>query len=284
MMDEKLHPPKAATRLLNILDTFCQIQALEKFPVNVDMLAYETANIFKWDDPINDIKEVNIGSFEGALLKKDSGQWAILYNPSIESAGRILFTKAHELGHYVLHKTLQNEFQCGIEEFKSYSNDSIETEANKFSSYLLMPIGDFRQQIDVNDLFQSLSLCALRYGVSLTASILKWLEFTDESAILINSRDGFMLWAVSSQNARKNGAYFKTKTATIEIPDSSLAGNNSIIDEKLGGKVNANIWFEYADKEAYLMEYKVSSEKYDNVLTLLVLPRSLEVHRPKLED
>jgi hypothetical protein len=94
MMDEKLHPPKAATRLLNILDTFCQIQALEKFPVNVDMLAYETANIFKWNDPINDIKEVNIGSFEGALLKKDSGQWTILYNPSIDSAGRILFTKA----------------------------------------------------------------------------------------------------------------------------------------------------------------------------------------------
>ncbi|MEN8383493.1 ImmA/IrrE family metallo-endopeptidase, partial [Acinetobacter radioresistens] len=188
MMGEKLHPPKAATRLLNILDTFCQIQALEKFPVDVDMLAYETANIFKWNDPISDIKEVSIGSFEGALLKKDSGQWAILYNPSIESAGRILFTKAHELGHYVLHKTLQNEFQCGIEDFKSYSNDSIETEANKFSSYLLMPIGDFRQQIDLNDLFQSLSHCAQRYGVSLTAAVLKWLEFTDESAVFIHSR------------------------------------------------------------------------------------------------
>lgn len=283
-MDEKLHPPKAATRLLNILDTFCQIQALEKFPVNVDMLAYETANIFKWNDPISDIREVSIGSFEGALLKKDSGQWAILYNPSIESAGRILFTKAHELGHYVLHKTLQNAFQCGTEDFKSYSNDSIETEANKFSSYLLMPIGDFRQQIDLNDLFQSLSLCALRYGVSLTASILKWLEFTDESAILINSRDDFMCWAVASQTARKNGAYFKTKTMIIEIPDLSLAGNNSIIDEKVGVKVKANIWFEYADKEAHLTEYKISSEKYDNVLTLLVLPRSLEVHPPKFED
>ena len=63
-----------------------------------------------------------------------------------------------------------------------------------------------------------------------------------------------------------------------------MAGNNSIIDGKLGEKVNANIWFEYADKEAYLTEYKVSSEKYDNVLTLLVLPRSLEVRRTKFED
>jgi len=89
---------------------------------------------------------------------------------------------------------------------------------------------------------------------------------------------------VASQTARKNGAYFKTKTMIIEIPDSSLAGNNSIIDEKVGGKVKANIWFEYADKEAYLTEYKISSEKYDSVLTLLVLPRILEVHPPKSED
>jgi hypothetical protein len=34
--------------------------------------------------------------------------------------------------------------------------------------------------------------------VSLTAAILKWLEFTPESALLVCSRDGFIDWAVSS--------------------------------------------------------------------------------------
>jgi hypothetical protein len=42
------------------------------------------------------------------------------------------------------------------------------------------------------------SHCAERYGVSLTAAILKWLEFTPESALLVCSRDGFIDWAVSS--------------------------------------------------------------------------------------
>lgn len=284
-MDEKPHPPKIATRLLNILDVFCKAECREKFPIDVDMLSYEAANIFQWDDPISEILELNVGKFEGALLKKEkSNQWVMLYNPSIESAGRILFTKAHELGHYVLHKSLQEEFRCGKEDLQSYSIDSIEAEANRFSSYLLMPIDDFRQQINMADLMQSLSLCAQRYGVSLTAAILKWLEFTEESAVFIYSRDSFMNWASSSKVAAKNGAYFRTKSNVIPIPENSLAGNSFITEEKSGEKLSASVWFEHAHKDAHLTEYKISSEKYDHVLTLLVLPRNLEVRPPKYLD
>lgn len=284
-MDEKPHPPKIATRLLNILDVFCKAECREKFPIDVDMLSYEAANIFQWDDPISDILELNVGKFEGALLKKEkSSQWVMLYNPSIESAGRILFTKAHELGHYVLHKSLQEEFRCGKEDLQSYSIDSIEAEANRFSSYLLMPIDDFRQQINMADLMQSLSLCAQRYGVSLTAAILKWLEFTEESAVFIYSRDSFMNWASSSKVAAKNGAYFRTKSNVIPIPENSLAGNSFITEEKFGEKLSASVWFEHAHKDAHLTEYKIFSEKYDHVLTLLVLPRNLEVRPPKHLD
>lgn len=284
-MDEKPHPPKIATRLLNILDIFCKAECREKFPIDVDMLSYEAANIFQWDDPISEILELNVGKFEGALLKKEkSNQWVMLYNPSIESAGRILFTKAHELGHYVLHKSLQEEFRCGKEDLQSYSIDSIEAEANRFSSYLLMPIDDFRQQINMADLMQSLSLCAQRYGVSLTAAILKWLEFTEESAVFIYSRDSFMNWASSSKVAAKNGAYFRTKSNVIPIPENSLAGNSFITEEKFGEKLRASVWFEHAHEDAHLTEYKIFSEKYDHVLTLLVLPRNLEVRPPKNLD
>ncbi|GAA5587544.1 hypothetical protein Acal01_02714 [Acinetobacter calcoaceticus] len=276
-MDEKINPPKAANRLLKIVDVFFQAQGLDKFPINVDMLAYETANIFKWNDPITEIKEVSIKRFDGALLKNNTNQWTILYNPTVESSGRILFTKAHELGHYILHRTIQDEFHCGTDDLQSYTIGSIEAEANKFSSYLLMPIDDFRRQIDQSDLIQSLSLCALRYGVSLTAAILKWLEFTEESVILINSRDGFMNWAVSSQSAKSNGAFFKTKKNIIEIPESSIAGNNLVLEEKGGEKVKANIWFPYAHKDAFVIEYKITSERFDHILTLILLPRSLKV-------
>ncbi len=280
-MDEKINPPKAANRLLKVIDVFFQAHGLDKFPINVDMLAYETANIFKWNDPITEIKEVSIKKFDGALFKNSTNKWTILYNPTVESSGRILFTKAHELGHYILHRTLQDEFQCGNDDFQSYEIASIETEANKFSSYLLMPIDDFRCQIDQSYLIQSLSLCALRYGVSLTAAILKWLEFTDESAILINSRDGFMNWAISSKVAVKNGAFFRTKKNIIEIPEKSLASNLEIIESKQGEEIKATIWFPYACKDSSIIEYKIYSEKYDHILTLVVLPRTLKVWKPK---
>lgn len=280
-MDEKLHPPKAANRLHKIFDVFCQVQCLEKFPINVDMLAYEAANIFKWDDPIVNILELNVGKFDGALLKNDASQWFILYNPAVESAGRILFTKAHELGHYLLHRSLQSEFQCGNDDIQLYTNNSIETEANKFAAYLLMPIDDFRTQVDTTNLIYSLSLCALRYGVSLTAAILRWLEFTDENVILVVSRDEFMQWAFSSNSAFKNGAFFSTKKTVTSIPDGSLAANPLVVEEKNGEKIKATIWFQYADKEAYLTEYKIISEKYDQIITLIVLPKGLNVWKPR---
>ena len=54
--------------------------------------------------------------------------------------------------------------------------------------------------------------------------------------------------------------------------------------EKSGEKLRASVWFEHAHKDAHLTEYKIFSEKYDHVLTLLVLPRNLEVRPPKHLD
>lgn len=144
-----------------------------------------------------------------------------------------------------------------------------------------MPIDDFRTQVDTTNLIYSLSLCALRYGVSLTAAILRWLEFTDENVILVVSRDEFMQWAFSSNSAFKNGAFFSTKKTVTSIPDGSLAANPLVVEEKNGEKIKATIWFQYADKEAYLTEYKIISEKYDQIITLIVLPKGLSVWKPR---
>jgi len=37
--------------------------------------------------------------------------------------------------------------------------------------------------------------CADRYGVSVTAAILKWLSYTEEKAIVVMSIDGYMKWS-----------------------------------------------------------------------------------------
>jgi hypothetical protein len=52
---------------------------------------------------------------------------------------------------------------------------------------------DFRRQVDGRAIdLDLLGLCADRYGVSLTAAILKWLEITPELAVLVVSCDGFL--------------------------------------------------------------------------------------------
>src|SRR3546814_15330429 len=85
-----------------------------------------------------------------------------------------------------------------------------------------MPLDDFRRQIDAKvrvDL-DMISHCADRYRVSLIAAVLRWLSYTQKRAVLVVSRDGFILWARSSTPALKTGAFFRTSTGPLAIPSA----------------------------------------------------------------
>lgn len=157
----------------------------------------------------------------------------------------------------------------------------IESQADKFASNLLMPLHDFREQVTNTIDLDVLGFCADRYGVSLTAAILRWLEHTDQKAVVIHSRDGYMNWSWSSQAALKAGAFFRTKRSPVPIPEASLAANSLIKLEKTGQPVPARIWFEYAEEITQLREMKVSSDRHDMVITLLILPRSADVWKAR---
>ncbi|SDH71262.1 ImmA/IrrE family metallo-endopeptidase [Propionivibrio dicarboxylicus] len=275
---------KEATRLTKILDVFHQTHGGDRYPVNVEKLALDCASLFQWKDPIAEVRGANIAGFDGGLFKdSDSDRWLLLYNPAVDPAGRIRFTQAHELGHYILHRQIKNVFECSEEDMLNWDPKKIdiESQADKFASHLLMPLHDFRSQTTNTVDLGFLGHCADRYGVSLTAAILKWLEHTDQKAVVIHSRDGYMNWSWSSQPARKAGAFFKTSGPPVPVPDGSLASNTSVRHEKVGLPIAAQVWFEHADKSMPLREMKLSSERYNNVLSLLILPRYAEVWRPR---
>ena len=80
----------------------------------------------------------------------------------------------------------------------------MEREADKFASFLLMPINDFRQQVAAHWMtLELMGHCASRYQVSLTAATLKWLSFTEHAAILVTAREGMVLWWRASDSARR---------------------------------------------------------------------------------
>lgn len=213
--------------------------------------------------------------FDGALVRADEGQnnWGIIYNTNVGSPGRVNFTLAHEFGHYLLHRVEHpNGFQCSQQDIVRWDSEYrlLEREANTFASGLLMPLDDFRRQIEPSsdiDL-DMISHSSDRYRVSLIASVLRWLGYTEKRAILVVSRDGFILWARSSNRAFRSGAYIKTSGPPVELPAMSAARTGAPASiERRGVRLPPSVWFNEDSREMV-----VRSEQYDFTISLVLLP------------
>ena len=169
----------------------CAKNGLELFPVCSITLAKE----FGIKVAAADME----GDFQGALITASNGKSGILYNENIEPQGRVNFTVAHELGHFVLHKD-RSDIRCSIEDIeglgKAPHEDGIEKEANTFSAELLMPYRYITQDIHgVNVTRDILSFIADKYGASLTAVACRVTELSPKpSAIIMLDYDNRCSW------------------------------------------------------------------------------------------
>lgn len=91
--------------------------------------------------------------------------WVIGVN-SLQHPRRQRFTIAHELAHYVLHRSEKNDFQDRTF-FRGAVVDPMEREANRFAGELLMPEIEFRSAVDSG--VRDLSKLADRFGASTLA-------------------------------------------------------------------------------------------------------------------
>jgi hypothetical protein len=171
-----------------------------------------------------------------------------------------------------LHRTdYPNGIRCGEQDVVRWDSayTQIEQQANRFAATLLMPLDDFRRQVPDNakvDL-DIISHCADRYRVSLIAAILRWLTYTTRRAVLVVSRDDYMLWSRSSDAAFETGAFFRTSGAPVAIPVASLAATqDQLVDARSGVLHRPGVWF---PEEA--REMTIFSEQYEFTITLLLL-------------
>jgi len=248
----------------------------DRFPVKVEELALEYSMQCFPDSPVAKIVGEDLPGFDGLLRSnKDQSKWLIVYNSSVPSPGRKRFTLAHEFGHYLLHRQLQPQFACSQQDMEDWDADEreIEVEADVFASFLLMPLDDFRKQVAGQTIsFDLLSHCADRYGVSLTAAALKWIEIADKRAVVVVARDDHLLWARSNQAAFKSGAFFATRKKTIAVPRASVAHSGNCIATSQKATVNAQLWFPRESNKVPLTEMTMVSDQYDYTLTLLLMP------------
>jgi hypothetical protein len=256
------------TRVLNL------VLGPDHFPINVIDVAREYSAQRFPGDSITLVEGAALPGFEGALYRAPAGKtgWGIVYNKAITSRGRINFTLAHEFGHYLLHRLAHPEgLRCGEQDVVRWDSKygQIEHQANRFAAGLLMPLDDYRRQINSRakvDL-EMMSACATRYGVSLVAAILRWLSYTDRRAILVVSRDGYILWSRASEPALKTGAFFRTSGPPIEIPATSLVSTPALgTDPRIGVDHRAGVWLGEPVREMTIV-----AEQYDFAATLLLL-------------
>ena len=108
-------------------------------------------------------------SISGRLYRKDGG-WIISVNRG-HHVNRQRFTLAHELAHYVLHKSESESFTDTVF-FRGASVNNFEYAANEFAAKLLMPEDKVREVVrggtnNIKDLAESfgVSVAAMLYRV-----------------------------------------------------------------------------------------------------------------------
>ena len=259
----------------------------EHFPIRVADLAREYSAQRFPDDPVVRVAGDDLPGFEGALYRAKGGRkgWGIIYNDAITSRGRINFTLAHELGHYLLHRHDHPQgFTCGDRDMTGWDSEyaRLEQQANVFAANLLMPRDDFARQIpaDARIDLDMIRHCADRYQVSLIAAALRWISHTSRRAILVVSRDGFILWARSSDAALRTGAFFRTSQGPIEIPATSLPQQTQLLVDGRGALDHrAGVWLREPVREMTLV-----AEQYDFAVSLLALSAAPPRFAEALDD
>jgi hypothetical protein len=255
----------------------------ERFPIDVEKLAMEVSTARFPKDPLKAIKGGRLPGFEGALYPLGSPRegWAIIYNNRSVSPGRARFTIGHEFGHYLAHRQLLPDgIECDDKVVIQREGIGIEKEADEFAAYLLMPFDDFRGRLSASDKpgIDEISACAERYGVSLIAATLRWLEYTDRRAVFVVSRDGGAIWSKSSDAAFRSGRFIRTAKQTFMLPSASFVARG-VFDGagRAAGTHPPGVWFPEETEEL-----SVRSDRYDLTLTLLHLPKEYRYH-PSIE-
>ena len=272
----RLRPLKEAARITQMLDLVLGVDRFDRAPVDVIGLALEYSRQVAPESPIHEVVERNLPGCVGALVYGEARprQWAIMYHVG-QSDGRRSFTVGHEFAHYLLHRQLIEQYggfdggiycdensvdrrggvrhRAGSRRVCRGSADA----ASRFSQDSSRP----RHGLD----FNTLSRLAKRYGVSLTAAILRWLEYTETRAMMVVSNEGFAHWAKPSGPALKSGRFIRTKNTVYELPSEAFAARRDYTDRALTGiSQPAGVWFAES-----VHEMCFRSDRYDQEITVL---------------
>jgi Zn-dependent peptidase ImmA (M78 family) len=136
-MTHKLLKPEQVNKIIKETDEILSKYSSELGQWEVILSVIRDQNI--------ELREADLKDISGMLVKENNHTWTIIVNKE-DSKTRKLFTIAHELGHYQLHRQTSDRFVDGHlvaqngwnrDELSKYSEQ--ELEANEFAANLIMP-------------------------------------------------------------------------------------------------------------------------------------------------
>lgn len=268
---ETLTPFKAASHILTWMEKIGRRQ----LPVDLNLVRemlpttpFGQGTVIKAPMPIN-------WASEGALVSNpdNPNEWGILYNDKAR-AERQRFTVAHELGHFVLHRHLESQFNCDKESIYSGIDTLklIEREADDFAANLLMPGDLLRERIAGHQVdFRLLGDLAKLFGVSFETMCIRFTKYTDQRVVLVYWDYGFMKYQwPSSQAVRTCVKLHRTDDPQEPMP-GTLAADDRIAQEWNGLQMPAEIWCSSEPSDITLRELKHTYADGNRVLSMLIL-------------
>lgn len=138
---------------------------------------------------------------DGEIVSVD-GRSIITVNSTIPFETRKRFAAAHELGHYELHRKLRPAFvDTEYDLLNWYRQGEHESEANEFAAEFLMPSEVFHQECKGKKFdFRVIEHLAIRFQVSKTATILKFVRRGNHPVFVMFCKDNKMKWWRKSED------------------------------------------------------------------------------------
>ena len=275
MTAEVFSPPKAAYDIIKVMRAYLG----SEMPHATDLdLIRRLLPLTQFGRGVKEIKPPAPAPWsgcEGALVRNpdDAAEWGIFYNGSARHE-RQRFTIAHELGHFVLHRDRQADFNCDKASVYSGSETMalIEREANVFASNLLMPGDVFGKCIDGSRIdLHLLSELAKQFEVSFEALCIRFVQHTSQRAILVCWDSGYLDYECRSKSAVRTRARVRSADDPQEPLPNTVAADTSVVQEWNGITLSAAIWCAEEAPYMKLTEFKHTYSERDRVLSLLLL-------------
>ncbi len=240
-------------------------------------------NDFNISDPVQ-IDLEGIAAERGAFIKEEilhatagrlirySNKGIITVNAQIKEEGKKRFVAAHELGHFEIHKKLDQINICTDEDLLDwYKTSSLELESNAFAAELLMPETIFKNVcVGTKPNFEIVRELAFKFNTTITATTLRYVEIGPYPCAIIVSKDQKISWYRASYDFP-----FRLKIVGTKLDPTSCAlawfekGSGPLNPEMVLGSA----WLDdyRLEQDCYLYEHSFFLKSYKVVLSLIWL-------------